>query len=77
MQKFSVIMGFIRPLIHPANGMPMLNFVRIAALEKNFASDRSKGNDSAIRSSLAGGVSMAIDVAPEPNSCCVFCMGWK
>ena len=51
-----------------ASGMSMLNFVRIAALEKNFASsDRSKGNDSLIRSSLAGGVSMAIDVAPAPE----------
>ena len=48
-----------------AGGMSMLNFVRIAALEKNFASsDRSKGNDSLIRSSLAGGVSMAIDAPP-------------
>jgi len=51
-----------------ASGMSMLNFVRIAALEKNFASsDRSKGNDSLIRSSLAGGVGMAIDVAPAPE----------
>ena len=48
-----------------AGGMSMLNFVRIAALEKNFASsDRSKGNDSLIRSSLARGVSMAIDAPP-------------
>lgn len=48
-----------------ASGMSMLNFVRIAALEKNFASsDRSKGNDSLIRSSLARGVSMAIDAPP-------------
>ena len=51
-----------------ASGMSMLNFVRIAALEKNFASsDRSKGNDSSIRTSLACGVSMAIDVAPAPE----------
>ena len=51
-----------------ASGMSMLNFVRIAALEKSFvSSDRSKGNDSLIRSSLADGVSMAIDVAPAPE----------
>ena len=48
-----------------ASGMSMLNFVRIAALEKNFvSSDRSKGSDSLIRSSLAGRVAMAIDVPP-------------
>ncbi len=51
-----------------ASGMAMLNFVRIAALEQNFASsDQSKGNDSLLRSNLAGGVSMAIDVSPAPD----------
>ena len=51
-----------------ASGMAMLNFVRIAALEQNFAgSDQSKGNDSLLRSNLAGGVSMAIDVPPAPD----------
>ena len=51
-----------------ASGMSMLNFVRIAALEKNFSSsDRSKGNDSLIRSSLARGVSIAIDAPPAPE----------
>lgn len=51
-----------------ASGMTMLNFVRIAALEKNFASsDRSNGSDSLIRSSLAGGVAMDIDVPPAPE----------
>ncbi len=48
-----------------ASGMPMLNFVRIAALEKNFASsDRSNGSDSLIRGSLAGEIAVAIDVPP-------------
>ena len=48
-----------------ASGIPMLNFIRIAALEKNFASsDRSNGTDSLIRGSLAGGMAMAIDVPP-------------
>ena len=43
----------------------MLNFIRIAALEKNFASsDRSNGTDSLIRGSLAGDMAMAIDVPP-------------
>ena len=51
-----------------SSGMSMLNFVRIASLEKNFASsDQSKGNDSLIRTSLASGVSMAIDVPPAPQ----------
>ena len=51
-----------------ASGMSMLNFVRIAALEKNFvSSDRSNGSDSLIRSSLASGVAMAIDVSPAPE----------
>ena len=48
-----------------ASGMPMLNFVRIAALEKNFASsDRSNGSNSLIRGSLAGEIAVAIDVPP-------------
>ena len=51
-----------------ASGMAMLNFVRIAALEQNFvSSDRSKGNDSLLRSNLAGGMSMAIHVPPSPE----------
>ena len=51
-----------------ASGMSMLNFVRIAALEKNFvSSDQSKGSDSLIRNSLASGVAMAIDVPPAPD----------
>jgi hypothetical protein len=51
-----------------ASGIPMLNFIRIAALEKNFASsDRSNGTDSLIRGSLAGGKAMAIDVPPAPE----------
>ena len=51
-----------------ASGMSMLNFVRMAALEKNFvSSDRSNGSDSLIRSSIASGVTMPIDVLPAPE----------
>ena len=51
-----------------ASGMTMQNFVRIAALEQGFASsDRSKGSDSLLRSNLAGGVSMSINVPPAPE----------
>ena len=44
-----------------ASGMSMMNFVRIAALEQNFcSSDRSKGDDSLLRSNLASGAPMAL-----------------
>ena len=48
-----------------ASGMPMMNFVRIAALEQSFSgSDQSKGSDSLLRSSLASGKPMEIIVPP-------------
>ena len=59
-----------------ASGMSMLNFVRIAALEQNFASsDRSKGNDSLLRANLASGAPMAID-APTPYDYAEMSMAW-
>ena len=50
-----------------AGGMSMMNFVRIAAMEQNFASsDRSRGSDSILQSNLASGSVLKINVPQSP-----------
>jgi len=50
-----------------AAGMSMMNFVRIAAMEQNFASsDVSKGADSILQNNLASGSTLTIDVPEAP-----------
>tara|TARA_B100002051_G_scaffold68564_1_gene65134 strand:- start:4705 stop:5679 length:975 start_codon:yes stop_codon:yes gene_type:complete len=49
-----------------ASGMPMINFMRIAALEQSFASsDRSKGTDSILRNNLINASPLTIKVPPS------------
>ena len=50
-----------------AAGMSMMNFVRIAAMEQNFAgSDVSRGSDSILQSNLASGSLLKINVPELP-----------
>ena len=68
MWSLLVLSAVPRVEIAPGVRMPMMNFVRIAALEQNFSgSDQSKGSDSLLRSSLASGKPMEILVPPAPE----------
>ena len=51
-----------------ASGMPMINFVRMAALEQNFVtSDRNNGSASILLSNLAKGTPLPIKVSKKVN----------
>ena len=60
-----------------AAGMSMMNFVRIAAMEQNFASsDVSKGTDSILQKNLASGSALTIHV-PEALLYMKTSMSWS